>query len=297
MPPCSNPNSSFQVQTAMPRIALVTCKVLPEPDTDLDITQSALHDIGINAEWVPWDDDSVEWSQFDLAILRSTWNYYRHVTRFQDWLRSVERHTRLLNPRQVVSGNLHKRYLLELANQGISVVPTVLISKNSDGFLDSPWQNFVLKPAVSASSFRTKIFDRLQSTDAQIFAEMILSDTDLLVQKYIPSVENGGEVAWIWIDGEITHGVGKYPRLHDDDESVSAAIFASNTDLLRLEQFVTQIPKGCLYARIDVVEEEGDWLLNEMELIEPSLYLVQNLAAAEKFAVGVARFLGIGFRV
>ncbi len=275
----------------MPRIALVTCKVLPEPDADYEITKSALEEIGLEATWVAWDDETVDWSQFDLAIIRSTWNYYHHVSRFQDWLRNIESQALLLNPRQVVRANLHKRYLLELADRGVNIVPTVLIPKNSGWFTDSPWQNFVLKPAVSASSFRTKKFDRLQLTDAHIFAEMIIHDTDLLVQKYIPSVENGGEVAWIWIDGEITHGVRKNQRLHDEDESVSEAIFPSKSDLLRLKPFVAQIPRVCLYARIDVMEDEGEWLLSEMELIEPSLYLAQNPLAAEKFAAAVMRFI------
>jgi hypothetical protein len=276
----------------MPRVALVTCNVLPEPDVDREITQSALQEIGLEATWEAWDDENVDWSKFGLAILRSTWNYYRHVSHFQDWLRDVEQQTRLLNSRQIVRANLHKKYLIELAEKEVRVVPTLLISRGIGNFSDVPWPKFVLKPAISASSFRTQIFDISRLPEAFEFADMILSESDLLVQEYMPSVENGGEVAWIWIDGELTHGVRKQPRLHDEDESVSQAIFPSEGDLLRLKPFADQIPNGSLYARIDVMEHLGDWLLSEMELIEPSLYLLQNPVAAVKFAEAVAKDTG-----
>ena len=47
-----------------------------------------------------------------------------------------------------------------------------------------------------------------------------------------------------------------------------------------------------LYARIDLVATIQGWLVMELELVEPSLYLTFHEAAAHALAAGIARRLG-----
>lgn len=58
------------------RVALVTCLNIPEPDLDEDRLLAALCAGGIDARTLAWDDPAARPAEFDLCVLRSTWNYY-----------------------------------------------------------------------------------------------------------------------------------------------------------------------------------------------------------------------------
>ena len=54
-----------------------------------DILIAALADHGIAGERVPWRRTDVDWQGYDLAILRSTWDYIDDLPRFLPcWRRS-----------------------------------------------------------------------------------------------------------------------------------------------------------------------------------------------------------------
>ena len=72
------------------------------------------------------------------------------------------------------------------------------------------WNDVVVKPAVSAGSFKTRRFrsaDVAEIAEGRLFLRDLLTDRDAMVQKYMPSVEDEGEKALVWIDGEFTHAV------------------------------------------------------------------------------------------
>lgn len=93
------------------RVALVTCTEMPRPDWDLPILEAAFAARGGAARTVAWDDATVDWSAFDVALIRSTWNYVAHFRAFRSWLDHVAARTRLINPLPAILWNLHKRYL------------------------------------------------------------------------------------------------------------------------------------------------------------------------------------------
>jgi hypothetical protein len=55
-------------------VALASCKVLPEPDSDAAPLAQALAAAGISAEVLAWDDPDADFASARLTILRSTWN-------------------------------------------------------------------------------------------------------------------------------------------------------------------------------------------------------------------------------
>ena len=111
------------------RVALVRCRILPEPDPDEALLTAALRHRGVDAVAAAWDDPAVDWDAFDACILRATWNYHERPGDFLAW---AERIGRLVNPLPVVRWNVHKRYLLELP---VPVVPTVFVDRGSDARL------------------------------------------------------------------------------------------------------------------------------------------------------------------
>ncbi len=105
---------------AAPRIALVTSAELPELDADTRRLLGPLAARGVAAEPVVWDDPTVDWAAFDLAVVRSCWGYVPRRAEFLAWARSVPR---LVNPPDVLAWNTDKRYLQDLAGAGVPVVP------------------------------------------------------------------------------------------------------------------------------------------------------------------------------
>jgi glutathione synthase/RimK-type ligase-like ATP-grasp enzyme len=165
-------------------------------------------------------------------------------------------------------------------------VPTRLVSDPSeaaDAARELGGERWVVKPAVGAGSMGVRIWDGR--------SELAFSG-DHLIQPYLESVERGGERALVWIDGEFTHKVVKQRRLADDDEAVSNAEPLTAAERAFGEAVIASAPEGLLYARVDVMEgPAGEIWLSELELVEPSLFLVQNPEAAARLAEGVKRRL------
>ena len=279
----------------MTRIALVTCIKLPEPDTDEVLLTEALLHAGLYPEVKAWDDDSVEWSRFDLAIVRSTWNYYLARDRFLAWAEATAAQTRLVNPLPALRWNTHKRYLKSLESAGIPIVPTQLLVAGTKIQLtelvdELGYDRIVVKPAVSAGSYKTERFDRQSLAAGNAHLAEILATSDAMVQPYMRSVESEGERAIVWIDSTVTHAVRKQPRFGRDQESVSAATTVTSEERQFAERALAAVPfnEPLLYARIDVAkDDQGVLRLMELETTEPSLFLAQHPPALERFVAAI----------
>ena len=176
----------------MPTFALVTCRELPRPDFDLPILERAFAARGHRARTVQWEDASVDWGAFDAAIVRSTWNYVAHYRDFTVWLDRVAAATRLVNPLPAIRWNLHKRYLRELAADGVPTVPTEPVAHGVDPDWPALFDRFgelVVKPAVSAGSFATVRVARGDVAAARAHRDAH-RDRDLLVQPSLRSVSD-----------------------------------------------------------------------------------------------------------
>jgi len=285
---------------AMKKVALIRCVTLPDPDHDEQLLLSALRDEGLGAELLAWDDPGADPSAFDLCVLRSCWNYYEDPNAFMAWIEGAAKITRLMNPAHVVQWNLHKRYLQQMEEGGIPIIPTVWLERGEATDLsaimqDHSWDEVVVKPAISAGSFCTKRFLRDEVEAGQAFLEAMLRERDGMVQRYMRTVESNGERAMVWIDGTFTHAVSKRPRFSGSDESVSIAPLLSEHDRAFAKKTLSSIEASLLYARVDVVNnDDGSLLVAELELMEPSLFLAQCPTALERFVKAIVRECNAG---
>jgi hypothetical protein len=276
-----------------PRIALVTCLHMPEPDPDRDVLLDALLARGADASWVAWDDPNVRWEDFDLAVPRSTWDYHRRLDEFLAWVDRAAKATQLLNPSAVLRWNAHKTYLRDLSEHGFHVIPTEWIARGTEitllGVLARRgWTDAVLKPAVSAGSFETHRVDG-RAPDQATFARLV-ADRDVMLQAYVPSVEGYGERSMIVIDGELTHAIRKSPRFAAGEEEVSPALAPAEDEREIAYAVLAHIGRDLLYARVDLARDDaGRPMLMEIELIEPSLFLLQSPTACDRFAAAILR--------
>jgi glutathione synthase/RimK-type ligase-like ATP-grasp enzyme len=278
-------------------VALASCRVLPEPDPDAEPLSAALVRAGIEAEVLAWDDPSSDWSRATLTVLRSTWNYPQRPDDFLAWAARAARVTDLWNPLEVVRWNIHKRYLLELERQQVPIAPTVLVPREDRTSLatlltEKGWTDAVVKPAVSAASFGTLRVTDANRAEGEAHLASLVAERDVLVQRYLSSVEDYGERAIIWVDGKVTHAVRKSPRFAGADESISAAVPIRPEEAALAMRAVAGIATPALYARIDVAPgPDGTPVIMELELIEPSLYFAQGPEALERLVAAIQRRL------
>ncbi len=263
------------------KVALVSCARLPEPDPDLEPLCAALAAAGLAASVLAWDDPRARPAEHALCVLRSTWDYHLDPPRFLDWVARTARATRLLNPEPVVRWNAHKGYLLELEARGLAVVPTRVVRRGEACALDAlaaerGWGELVVKPAVSGGSWRTRRFAPERRAEAQAFLDELARERDALVQPCLRAFEEPGERALVWIDGRVTHAVRKRPRFAGESEAVEL-VRPEPVELDCAARALAPLAGELLYARVDLVlGPDGAPLLSELELIEPSLFLLEH---------------------
>lgn len=291
----------------MPRIALVTCAALPDLDPDERLLRASLAAAGADVEAVVWDDSTVLWRGFDAAIIRSTWDYTEDVFAFREWALRAGLATRLFNPADVIAWNTDKRYLLDLLEQGIAIVPTTFITPSDRAHTpvvpSEEHAEFVVKPAVSAGSrdtMRYSVTTELEQAGQHV-DRLLADDRVVMIQPYLESVDTLGETGMIFIDGEFSHAIRKGQMLRREGagdmvdglyvrEDI-ATTDVTGAQLALAEQVLGAIPRldePPLYARIDVVwDSAGHPLLLELELTEPSLFFAHDARAADRLAAAV----------
>ncbi|MGE4070559.1 MAG: RimK family alpha-L-glutamate ligase [Lysobacterales bacterium] len=276
-------------------LALVSARAARALDEDLPRLATALAARGIDFEICDWDDPDVDWSRYRHALLRSTWDYIDRYAEFGDWITRVASQTVLLNPPEVVRWNTHKGYLLDLARQGVAIVPSTLL-RPGDAIELGEWPELVVKPAIGAGSRDARRFQN-DPAGARAHARKLLdAGRDVLVQPYLARVDEAGETALVYFGGRYSHALRKGPLLAANAEATNS-LFAPESITLRqpdaaelalAEQVLAAIPfpGPMTYARVDLLRNgAGDPVLLELELTEPSLFLAHAPAAAERFAV------------
>jgi hypothetical protein len=274
-------------------IALVSCLELPDIEYDEDEAPllAALRARGHNAHTIHWDNPAHDPAAYDACVLRATWNYHWRLPAFKAWLESTAARTRLLNPLPTVHWNLHKKYLCELESRRISIVPTAWADHGSATDLahlceKKRWTKIVIKPSVSGGSRETRVFELpAQAAEAQAFLDASAAREDTMIQRYMPSVERGGEVSIICMAGQISHAIEKRPRFAGQDESIQPHPEITEAERRFAMAVLDACPVPMTYARVDLIKgDHGEILLSELELIEPSLFFNFGPGSADRFA-------------
>ena len=270
------------------RIALVTCRTLPEPDPDDAPLRAALAAAGHEPVAVAWDDPDASLEGFDVFLLRSAWNYYRDPAAFLAWVDRAARRAPFRNPPEALRWNVHKGYLEELAERGIPIVPTRVLRRAAapvfaDVLAATGWDDVVVKPCISAASWRTRRFRANAFDAACAFADELLTERDILLQRFEPGALDPGERCLVWIHGAFTHTVRKLPRLEGQDEAVVADTPPTPAELDIAERALAPWRDRLLYARVDLLPApDGTPCLSELEFMEPSLFFPHNPHALER---------------
>lgn len=280
----------------MTDVHLVTCATLNAPDPDTPLVHDALAARGVDVRTVDWRDPAVEWGSARATIVRSPWDYIDHLDDFRAWTELASSESALWNPARTIQWNVHKAYLLELHAAGAPIVPTVLLAEGTgahfDGMLDAQgWNAAVVKPAVSVGAIGAGRYD-VGDPAAQAHLDDLVTRGDVLVQEYLPSVEDRGELSIMCIDGEITHAVRKRPAAGDyrvhPQYGGTAEFETPSASLVELAHRVVSLaPTDVLYARLDLVEGRDGYAVMELEMVEPRLWLDAAPGLVDRFVDAV----------
>ena len=283
-----------------PRIALVTCAEVPDLDPDDRALLAPLRARGLEPAPAVWDDPAVDWGAYDLALLRSPWDYAPRREAFVAWAHEVPR---LRNAAAVVEDNTDKTYVERLQDQGLPVVPTAFV-RPGERWGEPPPGEYVVKPAVSAGSKDTARYLPGEEDRARAHVEALgAAGRTAMVQPYVASVDARGETALLFFGGVFSHAIRKDPIL-EPGQAPPEGLYATEDITPRApdpdERAVAEVvldacgfPRdGLLYARVDLVRGDGGApLLLELELTEPSLFLTYDDGAPERLADAVATVL------
>lgn len=280
-------------------------------------------ELGAAVEMLCWRDSSVTIEQlvrFDKICFLWCNNYHAHGMEFERFLKEKlkpakeqARVMEVLNDVDFILWNMDKAtYLPELKQMGFLLPGTAHVDISSldsvDGMINElrrassiVGSKIVLKPAISGSSKLTHLvqdIEQLSSADIQYMEALFDTGLDgsLIVQAFEPAIGDG-EYSLVFIGGEHTHTMLKTPRkgefkcqaefgggiaeLASADVPEIAVATAQNIVQWLGEKFQLEVVP---YCRIDGVIREGQFVLMEVEAIEPHLWLetCSNHTASEK---------------
>jgi glutathione synthase/RimK-type ligase-like ATP-grasp enzyme len=278
-----------------PRIALATYANAPSLAPDDQLLLPALAAAGMDGEPAVWSDDDVIWETFDVVIMRSCWDYHLRHPEFRAWLERLDA-SRLpvWNSVSLVDWNAHKSYLIDLSSHGVPIVPTRVLDGATVEEIEAlvqeeGWQRFVLKPAISASGYETHALDARLDAPARAIIRQVAAAGDVLVQPFVEEVPRDGEYSLMFIDGAYSHSAikraaGAEFRVQTEHGGSVTAIEVDPWLIEAASRVLNALPEVPLYARVDGIMRGEEFLLMELELIEPNLFLELRPGSADRLA-------------
>jgi glutathione synthase/RimK-type ligase-like ATP-grasp enzyme len=286
-------------------VALASCAAYPDQLDEGPLVLDALAHGGADARTAVWSDPVVDWAGFDLVVANGAWDHTRRPSEFVSWVDTLERHgVRLVNPAATLCWNLDKRYLRDLEDAGVPIVPTMWVEPPSSAGtggggirLDLPGTEVVVKPAISGGGHRTARYQPHEHEEAHAHvAALVAEGRTTMVQPYLPSVDTEGETGLVFLGGEFSHAIHKDPMIRRgagpqddliDNQVVTPAVASEDQRSVAADALAAAErlhgPTG--YARVDLVQAaDGRSLVLELELLDPMLFFVHHPDGARRFS-------------
>jgi glutathione synthase/RimK-type ligase-like ATP-grasp enzyme len=283
----------------MHRIALATSAKYPALTQDDRLLLKPLAECGFTAEPAVWEDRTFDWSSCAAVVIRSCWDYHLKPEKFLRWIAGLEAAgVPVFNSAPLLRWNANKTYLKDLHDRGISIVPTLWTERGAPADLRKQlehlgWHKAVIKPRISATAYRTQLVSAEQAASAQPLFDELRNGAGVMVQKFMDSIVREGEWSLLFFGGEFSHAVLKAPAAGDfrvqNDFGGTSRLSDPPARVLESAARIVHCVDPSVYARVDGVVEEGQFLLMELELIEPALFLELQSDAASRFSAAIAR--------
>jgi len=264
--------------------------------TDYDVSFDAMAAMGWQAEPVPWRDSSIDWDNYDAVYICTPWDYPQHVDEFMRVLETIERSTAvLINDLALVHWSLSKTYLRDLEERGAAIVPSIWrddidIAEVAHWFETFNAHTLVIKPDVGGNATDTFVLRNPLPGDLADSLAKTFRKRSFLVQPFVENIRTEGEFSLFFFGGEYSHTIQKTPRPGDfrvqEEHGADIRSVTPTQELIdTAQQVLSLVEPQPVYVRADFVRGATEnYLLMELEMIEPSLYLRTDDGASARFA-------------
>ncbi len=263
--------------------------------TDFDLSIAPLAERGWRVETVPWRGQP-DWNRFNAVYICTPWDYPQYADEFRRVLENIEASDAVLcNALSTVHWNLDKSYLRDVEARGDRIVPSTWYEhfqreEVAGFFSDHGTKTVVLKPNVGGNAVDTFVLREPVPDETLVTLERLFEQRRFLVQPYIESITTEGEYSLFYMNGDYSHAIGKVPaagdfRVQEEHGAEIRAIEPPKGLREIAERVFSHIDPLPVYGRGDWVRGPDDeFLLMELELVEPSLYLRTDPGAPARFA-------------
>jgi glutathione synthase/RimK-type ligase-like ATP-grasp enzyme len=252
----------------------------PDPDLDIPFAIKAAEQLEIDLVFANWNDKSIAWESFDAAVIRSAWDYVPVRDEFLQFAKNVETKTKLFNSYDVMRWNTDKKYLSNLENKGVPIIPTKFASNIDEAMPAVSWafgiaEAIAIKPTVGAGA-RLAGKATTEAEAIEFVKRILEAKRTAIIQPYVSSVDDEGEKAIIVINGEISHVAKKVPALTKGGHGDAAGQLEITNEIGDIVKTISNAVSewnNLLFARVDVVRMGEKLVLMELELTEPWLFM------------------------
>ncbi|MDX1507606.1 MAG: hypothetical protein R3358_04965, partial [Woeseiaceae bacterium] len=264
--------------------------------TDADLSFAPMQALGWSIDMVSWRETGVDWSAYDAVYICTPWDYPEDPAAFMRLLEAIDTSRAVLvNDIELVRWTLEKTYLRDLETKGADIVPSAWFGHFDANDFDRCFEQFatdkiVIKPVVGANAVDTYVVERPLSAALRDELAEKYDARRFVVQPFIDNIRTEGEYSLFYFSGVFSHAIRKLPKAGDFrvQEEHGADILSETAPPAAVEaatRIVGLVDPEPVYVRVDLVRGDDDrFLLMELELIEPSLYLRTDAGAAERFA-------------
>ena len=263
---------------------------------DAELAFPPMQAMGWSIDSLSWRTSDVDWGLYNAVYIGTPWDYPEDPEQFMRVLESVDRSPAILvNDISLVRWTIPKTYLRVLEDKGAFIVPSIWGDEMQPEALDAAFERFnvdriIVKPVISTNATDTYLLERDNFPLPVAQLREIFADRSYVMQPFIENIKSEGEFSLFYFNNQFSHAIQKIPKREDfrvqEEYGANISVATPEPALLeaadRVMQLVDPVP---VYARADFVRgPDGNFLLMELELIEPSMYLRMDAEAPRRFA-------------
>lgn len=286
------------------RIGFLTTKEMPDMMSYDQEVIARIKQQNVACEVIFWEEvleqSPASLQRFQLIVFRTVWNYYKNAEQFVRLLDLLEASgVPAVNPLDIIRWNMEKSYLKKLMDEGYDVIPTVFSNgdpqKTFEAAQQQNWEKMVLKPMISGGSYHTYVLKKGDEAQYQQYIQEHFVNRPFMLQEFIPGITEG-EISTITFSNGYTYSVTKVPKAGDYRVQFNYGgqyrAHETPAEIKRIaEKIFDRQERRTLYQRLDGVWHNGKFLIMEVELLEPDLYLNLSEEALQAFTESVLQKL------
>ena len=260
------------------KIGIVTCDKYKNKVLEDIRLKYYLAKLKVKARIVSFESDN--FTDYDAVIIRSVWGFSKD--KFVEWLETIDKKgIKVFNDIDLIKNNFSKKEQFELLDKyNIKHIQTDYV--NNDDRLKEKLEaclkkgSIVVKPHVSESGANTYLLPKNDRISNSLNLDEFLTNrinTDIFLVQPFLNIEDG-EISIIAVDGVITHIVKRFPGILGSRKQ-TVEFKADDTDLISIAEKVIKIKEysNQLYMRVDLIKQNDEYLVLEVELIDPMLFI------------------------